>query len=338
MRAARLHELGKPLRVDDVDVPDVQGDEVLIRIGGAGVCHTDVHIRSGEFPLPPGMELPLTLGHENAGTVEALGPEVVGLTKGDAVAVFGGRGCGRCRICLQGDEQVCNMALWVAGGGYAEFMHIPASRLLIKLEGLDPAEAAPLADAGLTPYRAIKKVLPYLHPGCSVVVIGIGGLGHLALQILKVLSPVSRIIAVDVSDEKLQAAADLGADHVIDGRGDVGAEVLGLTGGEGAQAVIDLVGTDATLRNAAAAAGRKSIIVVVGIGGGTLPYSFFNVRGEAILTNSYWGSFTEFQELLTLGRDGKVRATVERMPLERTNEALDLLEHGKIHGRVVIVP
>jgi propanol-preferring alcohol dehydrogenase len=265
MRAARLHETGKPLRVDEVDVPDVDGDEVLIRIGGAGVCHTDVHIRSGEFPLPPEMGLPLTLGHENAGTVEAVGPDVVGLTEGDAVAVFGGRGCGRCRICLQGDEQVCNMGLWVAGGGYAEFMHVPASRLLIKLEGLDPAEAAPLADAGLTPYRAIKKVLPYLHPGCAVVLIGIGGLGHLAIQILKALSPASRIVAVDVSAEKLQAATDLGADRVIDGRGDVGAEVHGITGGEGARAVIDLVGTDATLRNAAAAAGRKGIIVGVGI-------------------------------------------------------------------------
>jgi propanol-preferring alcohol dehydrogenase len=338
MRAARLHEVGKPLEIDEVQLPEPQGDEVLIRIGGAGVCHTDVHIRSGEFPLPPTFPFPLTLGHENAGTVEAVGPDVVGLSKGDPVAVFGGRGCGRCRICLQGDEQVCNMTLWLAAGGYAEFMHIPSSRLLIPLGGLDPVEAAPLADAGLTPYRAIKKTLPYLYPGGSVVVIGVGGLGHMALQILGALNPGSRVIAVDISDDQLQLAADLGADDVIDGRGDAASEVVRITGGEGAQAVIDFVGIDSTLQTAAAAAGRKSIIVVVGIGGGTLPYSFFNIRGECVLTNSYWGSYTEFEELLTLAREGKVRATVQPMPLERINEALDLLEHGKVRGRTVIVP
>jgi propanol-preferring alcohol dehydrogenase len=338
MRAARLHELGKPLRIDEIDVPEVCGDEVLIRIGGAGVCHTDAHIRSGEFPLPPDFKFPLTLGHENAGFVEAIGPEVVGVARGDAVAVFGGRGCGRCRICVQGDEQVCNMALWIASGGYAEYMHVPSERFLIKLDGLDPVEAAPLADAGLTPYRAIKRALPYLYPGASVVVIGVGGLGHLALQILRALSPGSRIIAVDIADDKLQLAADLGADEVVDGRGDAAAELFRITGGEGAQAVIDLVGNDATLQTAAAAAGRKSFIVIVGIGGGTLPVSFFSLRGESVLTNSYWGSYTELQELLVLARDAKVRPTVTPMPLDRINEALDSLEQGKTHGRAVIVP
>ncbi len=230
------------------------------------------------------------------------------------------------------------MGLWVAAGGYAEFMHIPSSRLLIKLEGLDPVEAAPLADAGLTPYRAIKKTLPYLYPGGSVVVIGVGGLGHMAIQILKALSPGARIIAIDISDPKLQLAAELGADEVIDGREDAASEVLRVTGGEGAQAVIDLVGNDATLRTAAATAGRKSIIVVVGIGGGTLPFSFFGVRGECVVTNSYWGSYTEFQELLALARDGKVRATVERMTLNQINDAIDRVEQVELHGRAVIVP
>src|SRR5881397_2820591 len=201
MRAARLHVLGQPLRIDEIAVPEVARDEVLIRIAGAGVCHSDVHIRTGGFPLPPGFELPLTLGHENAGYVEAVGPDVKSVERGDAVAVWGGRGCGSCRICRQGDEQCCNMALWVAAGGYAELMHVPSERFLIPLDGLD-------------------------------------------------------------------AALALGASDAVDAGGDPAGEIMRLTGGEGAQAVIDLVGSDASLRTAAAAAGRKGIIVLVGLAGG----------------------------------------------------------------------
>src|SRR5438128_1668255 len=215
MRAARLHAFGEPLRIDEMAVPEVARDEVLIRIAGAGVCHSDLHIRTGEFPLPPGFELPLTLGHENAGYVEAVGPEVKSVERGDAVAVWGGRGCGSCRICRQGDEQCCNMALWVAAGGYAELMHVPSERFLIPLDGLDPVAAAPLADAGLTPYRAIRKVLPHLYPGAAVVVVGIGGLGHMALQILKAVAPSTRIIAVDVARDRLDAALALGASDAV---------------------------------------------------------------------------------------------------------------------------
>ena len=211
MKAARLHALRQPLRIDEVTTPVVARDEVLIRIAGAGVCHSDLHIRSGEFPLPPGFDLPLTLGHENAGYVEAVGPDVTSIRRGDAVAVWGGRGCGSCRICRQGDEQCCNMALWVAAGGYAELMHVPSERFLIPLDGLDPVAAAPLADAGLTPYRAIRKVLPHLYPGAAVVVVGIGGLGHMALQILKAVAPSTRIIAVDVARDRLDAVLALGA-------------------------------------------------------------------------------------------------------------------------------
>ena len=311
MKAARLHALRQPLRIDEVTTPVVARDEVLIRIAGAGVCHSDLHIRSGEFPLPPGFDLPLTLGHENAGYVEAVGPDVTSIRRGDAVAVWGGRGCGSCRICRQGDEQCCNMALWVAAGGYAELMHVPSERFLIPLDGLDPVAAAPLADAGLTPYRAIKKVLPHLYPGAAVVVVGIGGLGHMALQILKAVAPSTRIIAVDVARDRLDAALALGASDAVDAGGDPAGEIMRLTGGEGAQAVIDLVGSDATLRTAAGAVGRMGIIVVVGLGGGTLPYSFLGVRAECTVTCSYWGSYNEFREVLALagskrgGKSGK---------------------------------
>jgi len=321
-----------------VTTPVVARDEVLIRIAGAGVCHSDLHIRSGEFPLPPGFDLPLTLGHENAGYVEAVGPDVTSIRRGDAVAVWGGRGCGSCRICRQGDEQCCNMALWVAAGGYAELMHVPSERFLIPLDGLDPVAAAPLADAGLTPYRAIRKVLPHLYPGAAVVVVGIGGLGHMALQILKAVAPSTRIIAVDVARDRLDAALALGASDAVDAGGDPAGEIMRLTGGEGAQAVIDLVGSDASLRTAAGAVGRMGIIVVVGLGGGTLPYSFLGVRAECTVTCSYWGSYNEFREVLALARGGHIRPVVRRYPLEQVNEALDSLERGEVHGRAVITP
>ena len=338
MKAARLHALRQPLRIDEVTTPVVARDEVLIRIAGAGVCHSDLHIRSGEFPLPPGFDLPLTLGHENAGYVEAVGPDVTSIRRGDAVAVWGGRGCGSCRICRQGDEQCCNMALWVAAGGYAELMHVPSERFLIPLDGLDPVAAAPLADAGLTPYRAIRKILPHLYPGAAVVVVGIGGLGHMALQILKAVAPSTRIIAVDVARDRLDAALALGASDAVDAGGDPAGEIMRLTGGEGAQAVIDLVGSDASLRTAAGAVGRMGIIVVVGLGGGTLPYSFLGVRAECTVTCSYWGSYNEFREVLALARGGHIRPVVRRYPLEQVNEALDSLERGEVHGRAVITP
>ncbi len=138
MRAARLHQVGEPLRIEEVPTPAVRGREVLVRIAGAGVCHSDVHIRAGALPLPPTVPLPLTLGHENAGYVEAVGDEVAEVAPGDPVIVWGGRGCGSCRICRLGDEQVCNMALWLAYGGYAEFLHLASPRFLVKLHGIDP--------------------------------------------------------------------------------------------------------------------------------------------------------------------------------------------------------
>jgi propanol-preferring alcohol dehydrogenase len=338
MRVARLHEIGKPLQIDDVPVPPVSGDEVLIRIAGAGVCHTDVHIRSGEFPVPPTAEWPLALGHENAGYVEAVGPEVSGLAKGDAVIVWGARGCGRCRHCRSGHEPVCDISQWIGGGGYADYMHLPTSRLAVRLDGIDPVEGAPLADAGLTPYRAIKRALPHLYPGGAAVLIGIGGLGHLAIQILRALAAGTKILAVDVNDDRLALALELGADHAIDASGDAIGEINRLTSGEGASAVIDLVGTDATLRTATAAVARRGIVVQVGIGGGTLPLSFFSVRPEALITTSLWGSRTELEELLALAAQGRVRAKVTPHGLEDVNDVLDMLERGEVSGRVVLVP
>jgi len=337
LRAARLHQIGKPLRIDEVLRPKVLGSEVLIRIAGAGVCHPDVHFRSGRVPLPEEFSLPLTLGHENAGFVEEVGPLVRGAAKGDAIAVWGGQGCGICRVCHQADQQLCGMGNWIIGG-YAEFMRVPHERFLVKLDGLDPVEAAPLTGAGLTPYRAIKKAFPYLYPGAFAVVIGVGGLGHMAVQLLTTLAPWAHTIAVDVSDDKLALASELGAALVVDGRQNAASEIMKITGGEGAHATIDLVGIDSTLSTAASVAARKGIVVVVGAGGGTLPFSFFGLPAESVVTTSYWGSYNELVELLALAAQGTIRPIVHRFPLEEVNDLLDRLERGKLTGRAVLVP
>jgi propanol-preferring alcohol dehydrogenase len=331
MKAARLHEVGKPLRIDSIEVPKVSRDEVLLRIVGAGVCHSDLHIRGGGFP--PLWAFPFTLGHENAGIIEAIGPDVTRFRPGDTVAVWGAHGCGNCRICHEGDEPPCGMEHWLGNGGFAEFMHIPTQRLLVPLKGLDPVEAAPLADAGVTPYRAIKKILPHLYPGASVAVVGVGGLGHMALQILRVLAPWARILAVDVDENKLEMALKYGAHHAIDARGDAAADIKRLTGGEGARAVIDLVGSDASLRTAAAASGRKSILVLVGLAGGSFPFSFFAMGAESIVTTSYWGSYTDLEEVLELARTSGIKAQIETFPLDQVDDVLNRLEQGKIKGR-----
>ncbi len=183
MRAARLHEYDKPFQIDEVPQPEPGPGEVLVRIGGAGACHSDLHIIHGEIPgLPP---LPRILGHENAGWVETLGPGATSFEAGEPVVVFGGWGCGLCRLCLGGQEQLCDTLRWGGigpPGGYAEYLVVPSTRHLVRIGDLDPASAAPLTDAGLTPYRAVKRVAPTLAPGSSALLIGAGDLATWAFS------------------------------------------------------------------------------------------------------------------------------------------------------------
>lgn len=337
MRAAQLVEYGKPFEVRETPIPEPGPGEILVRIGGSGVCHSDLHVRSGEMPMLPG--LPWTLGHENAGWVEALGPGVEGVEVGSPVAVFGGWGCGRCRLCLSGQEQVCNVLMWGGigrPGGYAEYLVVPAARHLVPLVDLDPATAAPLTDAGLTPYHAVKQALPRLVPGSTAVVIGIGGLGHFGLQFVRELSP-ARIVAVDVAETKRSLALELGADLALDPTADdVAAAVK--AGGEGAMAVFDFVGVDSTLGLAASCVGRQGMVVLVGLAGGSLPYSFMGMPSESVVMGSSWGTRNELEEVLALASAGRLSFHLEKHPLEAINEVFDRLEAGAIVGRAVLVP
>ena len=322
MKAYRLVQAQQEPELREVEVPEPGPGQVLIRVAGAGACHSDLHVMEWPPDAVPGT-LPFTLGHENAGEVEALGAGVDGFEIGEPVAVYGAWGCGRCRACRESKENYCERQAELGAfggglgldGGMAELMLVPAARLLVPLEGLDPVEAAPLTDAGLTPYHAIKRSLHRLVPGSSVVVIGVGGLGHMGVQILEALSP-ARVIAVDVDEAKLRLAREVGADETFLSGPEAGREIRALTRGLGAQLVLDFVGADATMRLAAEVARADGEISIVGLAGGALPVAFGQVPFECPVSIPYWGSAVELMEVLALARAGAVKAHVERFPLE----------------------
>ena len=345
MKALRLISWGHDAELQEVPQPDPGPGQVLVRIGGAGACHSDLHLMhdfvEGVVPWGP----PFTLGHENAGWVEAIGPGVHGLEIGTPVAVYGPWGCGRCHRCRLGAENYCERQaeLPAAGGGLgfdggmAPYMLVPHDRWVVPLGDLDPVVAAPLTDAGLTPYHAIKRSLPILGAGSTAVVIGAGGLGHMAVQLLSVLCPAS-IVVVDERPAAMQRAVELGAHHAVLPGADAAAEIMDLTQGRGADVTIDLVGVDATLALGAAVTRSLGHLTLVGIGGGTLPVSFFSPQYEVAVASTYWGTLPELLEVLDLAATGRIHAEVVRYALDRAPEAYEAMRSGQLVGRAVIVP
>ena len=349
MRALQLTAWGKPPELRDVPVPEPGPGQVLVRVAGAGACHSDLHLL--EAPAPDGLipyAVPFTLGHENTGWVAALGPgvaEIDGRREGDPVAVYGPWGCGWCRACRTSAENVCERATPGDGigggigfdGGMAEYMLVPSPRLLVPLGDLDPVEAAPLGDAALTPYHAIATARAALVPGTTAVVIGAGGLGHMAIQLLRATTP-SRVVAIDNDETKLSLARDIGADDAINAVDDAAARVRATTRGLGAELVVDLVGADDTLGLGVQCLRRGGELVIVGLAGGTLPVSFFGLPSDAGVRTSFWGTLVELMEILDLARAGKIRAHVERFSLDDAGLAYERLAAGTVTGRAVVVP
>lgn len=346
MKAFQLVEWQQPPEFRDVPVPEPGPGQVLIKVGGAGACHSDLHLMewpAGMMPYP----VPFTLGHENAGWVEKLGSGVAGFAVGDPVAVYGPWGCGHCYACRQGIETYCENAATVNGGagggglgldgGIAEYMLIQSSRHLVPLTTMSPKEAAAITDAGLTPYHAIKRSLPLLTPRASVVVIGVGGLGHLAVQILRALTS-AQIIAVDVAEDKLTLAKKVGADATVISNDDAPAAVMDLTHGQGAEVVLDFVGAEPTMALGAKMAHKAGHFTVVGLAMGTLPFNFFALPYECAVAAPYWGTLPELMELVALAENGHIRSHNTYYPLDRAAEAYDALRAGSIQGRAVIVP
>lgn len=345
MRALQITGWQSEPELREVDRPEPGPGEVLLRVGGAGVCHSDLHVLH-EFPagaMP--WELPFTLGHENAGWVEEVGTGVSGVERGLPVAVHGPWGCGTCRACAAGAENYCRTpggGAAVGGlgrdGGMAEYLLVPSARHLVPLpDGLEPRVAAPLTDAGLTPYHAIERVRPLLVPGSTAVVIGAGGLGNMAVQILRATSG-ARVVAVDPRPESRDLALARGADSALDPGAGTAEQIRELTRGQGADVVLDMVGAQGTLDLAAAAIGRDGAIVIVGLGGGALPVSFLGLPYGIRVMSTYWGTLPELHAVLALAARGDLVAQTSEWPLSRAPEAYAALRAGEVAGRAVVVP
>jgi propanol-preferring alcohol dehydrogenase len=344
MKAIQYRTIGASPEVVEIDIPEPAPGQVRLKITAAGLCHSDSFIMG----LPADQYaygLPLTLGHEGAGVVDKLGDGVTGVAIGDSVAVYGPWGCGRCYECSQGQENYCSNAAALginppglgAPGAMAEYLIVDDPRHLVALGDLDPVETVSLTDAGLTPYHAIKSSLSKLYPGSTAVVIGAGGLGHVAIQILRAITSAT-VIALDVDEEKLALARRVGAHQTILSGADAASAIRAATGGLGAQAVFDFVGAGPTLDIAREAVAVDGVIQIVGIGGGMLQTGFFSTPFGASVQAPYWGSRSELIEVLELARQGLVKVHVERFSLDEAPEAYARLHAGTISGRAVVVP
>jgi len=291
------------------------------------------------------MTLPFTLGHENAGWVETMGAGATGFAPGDPVIVYGPWGCGLCVNCRQGMENYCQTpgkpspgGLGGTDGGMAEYLLVPSTRYLIPLGDLDPRAAAPLTDAGLTSYHAVKRSLHLLGPGSTAVVIGAGGLGQMAIQVLKALASATTAVAVDTSADKLDIATAMGADEALISGDDAVTRIKDITKGHGAELVLDLVGISPTLAMAAQVARVLGHLTIVGLGDAALPVNFNSPAKECSVTSPFWGTIPELIEVISLAQTGRIRMLVEHFALDDAAHAYHLLHEGKIQGRAVITP
>jgi alcohol dehydrogenase, propanol-preferring len=345
MKALRLVDWQHDPEVQEVPRPEPGPGEVVVKVGGAGLCHSDLHILHDFEPGMMPWQIPFTLGHENAGWIDSLGAGVTGWEIGQPVAVYGFWSCGRCYRCQQGLDNFCENTAAMPGfggglgldGGMAGYMRVPSDRLLVPLENLSPAEAAPLTDAALTPYRAVRRSIPILVPGSTAVIIGAGGLGHLAIQILKHLTP-ARVVVVDKSQAALELAATVGADAGIGAGDDAVQQIRDITGGRGAEATIDLVGAESTLKLAADVAQALGHVTLVGVGPGTYPFGFFTAPYEVAFANSNWGTIGELIEVLRLAEAGHLKVHIQRFTLDTAMDGYNALQNGDLVGRGVVIP
>ena len=356
MRSFKVTDFNAPLKEVEEPTPQPSGTQVLLRVKAAGVCHSDLHIWEGGYELghgrkplslkDRGVSLPLTMGHETVGQILAFGPDVSesdkgGLKVGDTVLAYPWLGCGKCKTCLGGDENMCIVKPSALGvycdGGYADHLTVRHPKYLLDLKGLDPVTAAPYACSGVTTYSALKKVENDFNT--PIVIFGAGGLGLMALSLLKAMGGKGAIV-VDIDLKKREAAAQAGALAVVDGGAADALEQLVKAAGEPIRAVIDLVGNAKTTQLGFDCLTKGGKLVIVGLFGGGAPWALPLIPIKAItIQGSYVGNLRETQELLDLVRTKKVPPIpVTPMPLAKANEALHDLQKGKLVGRAVLTP
>jgi D-arabinose 1-dehydrogenase-like Zn-dependent alcohol dehydrogenase len=343
MKAVRLFEINQPPRLVDVPEPQISGPlDVIVRIAGAGVCRTDLHLVEGVFDQVRS-KLPFTLGHENAGWIESVGAGVPDLQPGDPVILHPQPSCGLCRACRAGNDMHCTGQSFFPGfdgtdGGYAELLKTNVRSVIKLAPGTDPASLAPFADAGITAYHAVKKLVPRIIPGTTVVVLGVGGLGHFGVQILKALSP-ARIIALDTQPARLEFAKRLGADEAFHSALDGGiSAVREATGGQGADIILDFVGEHGTPNNAMQMLRRGGLYSQIGYGGELSVRTVDLLLGEFTIVGNIVGTYNDLAELMELNHQGKVKITAQQFPLESAADVLHELDAGRIEGRAVLLP
>lgn len=341
MKAVRLHEYHHMPNVEEVAEPKISGPhDVIVKIGGAGLCRTDLHIIEGQWAEKSGVTLPYTLGHENAGWVQEIGSAVSNVAVGDTVIVHPLVTCGLCRACRAGDDMHCINSAFPGisvDGGMANFLKTSA-RSVVKLDpGLHPKDIAALADAGLTAYHAVKKAAADLYPGTKVVVIGAGGLGHIGIQSLKALTP-AEIIVVDRSPQALELTKSWGADYTVLGDGTQVSKVLEITNGQGAEVVIDFVGEGGAIEDAVAMLRRAGSYYIIGYGGNVNVPTIDIISTEINFIGNLVGTYNDLAELMTLTAQGKVKLHTAIYPLDAALDAIHDLDGGKLRGRGILVP
>jgi NAD+-dependent secondary alcohol dehydrogenase Adh1 len=342
MKAARLHAYHEALKVESIDEPKADGPlDVIVRMGAAGLCRTDLHIQEGQWAENSQVKLPYTPGHENAGWVHEIGPAVTNVEVGDTVIVHPYISCGLCLPCRKGDDMHCLNGSFPGidrDGGFADLLKTSA-RSVVKLDpSLEPKDIAALADAGLTAIHAVKKAIPVLSAGTRAVVIGAGGLGHIGIQCLKALTP-AEIIVVDPSEKALALAGEMGADHTL--QVDAGKHVdtvKEMTDGLGAEAIIDFVGEKGAIEDGIAMVRDGGFYYVIGYGENIDIPTIDVISREISFIGNLVGTYADLQELMTLTAQGQVTLHTSTYPLDAINDAMADLDGGRLQGRGILIP
>ncbi|HEX6424827.1 MAG TPA: NAD(P)-dependent alcohol dehydrogenase [Acidimicrobiales bacterium] len=341
MKAVRLHRYDERPVVEEVPEPAIQGPhDVIVEIGGAGLCRTDLHIVEGQWADRSGVALPYVLGHENAGWVREVGSAVEHLQPGDTVILHPLATCGFCRACRAGDDVHCERSAFPgidSDGGMAELLRTSARSVVKLAPGTQPADVAALADAGLTAYHAVKKAVPLLHPGTTCVVLGAGGLGHIGVQCLRAMTATT-IVVLDASEAALDLAQGWGADETVLTDGSHVATVLEMTGGAGAEVVLDFVGERGAQADAWEMTRRAGSHFVIGYGGTIAVEAIDVISTERNVVGNLVGTYNELAELMVLAQSGRVALHTRPYPLDAVDEAMDDLDAGRLQGRGILVP
>jgi NAD+-dependent secondary alcohol dehydrogenase Adh1 len=341
MKAVRLHRYEERPLVEEVAEPEASGPyDVVVRVGGAGLCRPDLHTIEGQWADKSNVALPYTMGHENAGWIHAVGPAVEHVQQGDAVILHPLVTCGLCRACRAGDDVHCEASAFPgidSDGGMADLLRTSARSVVKLAPGIEPAAVAALADAGLTAYHAVKKAVPLLYPGSTCVVMGAGGLGHIGIQCLRAMTA-TRIVVLEPNEDALTLTGDWGADETVLVDGTHVDRVLELTDGKGAEVVLDFVGERGAERDSWAMTHRAGSNFVIGYGGTVDIPTIDVISTERNVVGNLVGSYNDLVELMALNAAGRVTMLTQTYPLDAVNDAMDDLDAGRLRGRGILIP